>query len=417
MAPTTLFSIVIAVLAISASFVAVVYEPITRRVRVLGISRPLDKIQNLHGEGLKIIPNTIACEDLHHHTPSGLLFGVAETDEQSRKNWFPPTDHFNEPEAIGQGIIFTLDPQTKETTQLTLIDFSGPFVTHGIDIYSPPSEQDTVFIVAVNHLPNPASATPNNLNIPKAGSQIEIFHHTLGTKEAKHLRSIIHPLIRTPNDIFISNPQSIYVTNDHHHREGLGRLCEDLGWQELAPWSDIIHISIQDLNTKDASSSINTTIALDRVHNPNGLGHGKTSDEILLGRASAGVMPIMKAGSDHKLEILESIQLQTTVDNPTYFHDPFAKDTGRDASGYVLAGLTRAVNFPAAPKHPTSVWLVGTESREHRLVFQDDGNVCNTASTAVLVAIDPMENRGRKQAWLFVTGPMGAGVASTMIDL
>ena len=388
------------------------------RVKVFGISRPLSSIENLHGDGLQLIPDTFASEDIHYHTPSGLIYGVAEVDEQSRNNWFPPTACFNYPDTLNQGIIFTIDPKSQEKTQLTLAGFTGPFVTHGIDIYTPSSSPSSVYIFAVNHLPNPAYSILKAADVPKARSQIEIFEHTLGTKEAKYLRSIRNPLIRTPNDILIENEHSIYVTNDHYTREGIGRTFEALGWHQLAAWSDITHVGIEDLNAKDASAAVKATVALDKIHNPNGFGHGKSKDEILVGRASAGVMHIMKARpSDHKLEILESLQLPNTIDNPSYFHDPYAASTGRDASGYVLAGLTRAIAFPTAQKNPTSVWLVNEKSKEQKLVFQDDGTICNTTSTAIIVGIDPKGNGGKKQGWLYVTGPMSQGVVRTKIDL
>lgn len=51
------------------------------------------------------------------------------------------------------------------------------------------------------------------------------------------------------------------------------------------------------------------------------------------------------------------------------------------------------------------------------LLFRDDGKVLRSASTAVLVAIDPRENEGRKEAWLFVTGPVGKGVVACRVGL
>ena len=63
------------------------------------------------------------------------------------------------------------------------------------------------------------------------------------------------------------------------------------------------------------------------------------------------------------------------------------------------------------------MWLVLTRGDERKLLFRDDGNAVSTASTGVLVAIDPRENKGLKQAWLFVTGPMSAAVACLRVDL
>lgn len=76
--------------AVVASLAALLYRPVRLRVQVLGVSRPLDKIQNIHGQDLGIIPDSLYCEDLHHHIPSNLLFAASEENAQTRWKWFPP---------------------------------------------------------------------------------------------------------------------------------------------------------------------------------------------------------------------------------------------------------------------------------------------------------------------------------------
>lgn len=301
-------------------------------------------------------------------------------------------------------------------TQLSLTNFVGPFVTHGIDVWSPSEDPDSVYIFAINHLPNPAFALSNASNVPKARSQIELFHHRIGTSEAEHLRSIWHPAIRTPNDIYAIDPHAIYFTNDHYYREGHLRTIED--GMTTSRWSNVIHLEISDLYAKDASQGIKATVVKDAIQNPNGLGHGKDESEILVNRAAAGIMEIAhRDESSSHLSFTESIQLPMTVDNPTYFHDPYAQETGYDASGYVNAGLARALKFPSH-QDPVMVYLVSASSdRTQKLLFQDDGRMVSTASTAILIAIDPKKNGGRKQAWLFVAGPMSNAVASLRVDL
>jgi len=67
----------------------------------------------------------------------------------------------------------------------------------------------------------------------------------------------------------------------------------------------------------------------------------------------------LKPGKQPELEVVESIQVGGTIDNPSYFADPFAPETGRDVSGYALASLARAAAFPD-PDNMDSVtlWLV-----------------------------------------------------------
>ena len=332
-----------------------------------------------------------------------------------------------------------IPPQTFKSKRLSLEGFSGPFITHGIDLYSSPSEQDSLYIYTVNHLPNPDYYTTSlpNSTIPKARSQIEVFKHNIGTSTAKHLRSIRHDLIRTPNDIYITAPTTFYVTNDHHYREGHMRLIEDIGYQSLAPWSDIIHVTVGSLASQPGGDTVGVAakVVYDGIHNPNGLGHGANDSDILIVRAAAGVLiraTIDPADKRRKnLTIVEEIQLPCSLDNPSYYSDPYASAPGAadDASGYVLAGLARAVDLSTTHLQPEGldpvmVWMVrpskeGAEGKkwETKLIFQDDSKTIRSASAAVVVGIDPRENGGRKQGWLFVTGFMSRGVVATRVDL
>lgn len=408
---------VTAVSTVLLSFVALLYKPVALRVEVLGLTRPLDKIQNIHGDDFRLIPDTLYCEDLHYHEHSNLLFGASEERPETRWKWFPPVANFDDSHALDRGTIIVVNPETKRSTRLFLTNFLGPFITHGIDIWSPKDDPDSVYIFAVNHLPNPAFALANATDdVTKARSQIEIFHHRIGTSEAEHLRTIWHPTIRTPNDIYAINAHAVYFTNDHYYRGGHLRTVEDL--MTTSRWSDVIHLEISELNAKDPSQGIKATVANDATQNPNGLGHGKDEDEVLVNRAAAGIMEIARReGSKPHLKFIETVQLPNTVDNPTYFHDPYAAETGHDASGYVIAGLARAYAFPSH-QDPVTVYLIAASGdRTQKLLFQDDGKLVSSASTAILIAIDPKKNGGKKQAWLFVTGPTSKSMASSMVDL
>lgn len=51
-----------------------------------------------------------------------------------------------------------------------------------------------------------------------------------------------------------------------------------------------------------------------------------------------------------------------------------------------------------------------------RLLFSDDGSSLRGATTAVLVAIDPATNEGKREGWLFVTGVIAPHMLATKID-
>ena len=80
---------VAAVSAVLVSFAALFSKPVTLRSEVVGLTRAWGKIRNIHGEDFRIIPDTLYCEDLHYHEPSGLLFGASEEKPETRAQWFP----------------------------------------------------------------------------------------------------------------------------------------------------------------------------------------------------------------------------------------------------------------------------------------------------------------------------------------
>ena len=132
--------------------------------------------------------------------------------------------------------------------------------------------------------------------------------------------------------------------------------------------------------------------------------------------------------SGKKLKLVGTNQLLSTLDNPSYYSDPYGSNN--DSSGYVLAGLGRAIDLKKNTPNPhgvdpVMVWFVQPNKNAEkdgkkwttRLIFQDDGKTIRSASAAVLVGIDPKDNGGKKQAWLFVTGFLSHSMVATRIDL
>lgn len=97
------------------------YGPVKQRITVLGITRPYDKIVNIHGQDLRLIPNTVQCEDLHLHKESGMLFTACQgaEDTTGRYKWFPPLEKFNT-EGINQGSFYVVDPKVDHKSPVHL---------------------------------------------------------------------------------------------------------------------------------------------------------------------------------------------------------------------------------------------------------------------------------------------------------
>lgn len=223
--------------------------------------------------------------------------------------------------------------------------------------------------------------------------------------------------------MYAVSPTEIYVTNDHRYYDGLWRTLEDM-WPG-AMWSDVIHATLS-----AADGSVEARVAVDKLHNPNGLGHGRDADEILLASAVGGYVQLGRRSADgggSTIVLDDVIDLESAVDNPSWYADPYAGAAG-DASGFVFGGITRAIDIAKTGGDPEGkegvmVWHVkpSNESEagkwEKTLLWQDDGSNIRNAATAVLVGIDPQQEGGKKRGWLFVTGFSSENAVAVKVDL
>jgi len=245
-------------------------------------------------------------------------------------------------------------------------------------------------------------------------------------------------LIQTPNDILATGPDSFYVTNDHYYREGLGRILEQILPESLVRWTNLIFVQLDSTKkVDDATSHVQASIALDKIRNNNGLGNldreRASRGEFIVVDAAGGVTwRVKQPASDklnNKVEIVERIPLTTTLDNPFYYEDPYP-EVGGDASGYILSGLARGFALGESSRDPDGTepvvcWHVRGNGQnpdkhsawERRLIFQDDSTTIRSASGTAMIPIDPKDNGGKKQAWLFITGFQSRNMVATKINL
>ncbi|KAL6804306.1 hypothetical protein J3E68DRAFT_423195 [Trichoderma sp. SZMC 28012] len=432
-------SIAVVLLAVLLGYVYNFY--VQRTVYVSGLFRNPEKTELAPGD-YKVIENAINCEDLHHHEPSGLIFAACEDAPLSRLAWFPPLGHFSNPSTERmKGKLQVIDPKTFKTQILALEGFSGPFVTHGIDVIDDPDKPkgEAVYIFAVNHKPNPDHYRENgDVNAPKSHSVVELFHHVIGSETARHVRTIWHPLFVTPNDLVAESPTSFFVTNDHYYTEGLMRMVEDLF--PMATWTNALHVQLQEPESVDGgdSAGVHASIALENLHNLNGLSHGRAKDDIFANGCASGLLHVgkIRGNANKVIEVTEVVEFGSPIDNPSYFRDPYA-NSSFDASGVVSCGPTRGIDFFSNKEKefvldPIMVWKASPKAGKREeggaaikdggnwdvnVIFQDDGHRIRSASASVLVAIDPKEEGGRRRAWLFVSSYHASNVIAVKIDL
>ncbi|KAH7324855.1 serum paraoxonase/arylesterase family protein [Stachybotrys elegans] len=380
------------------------------------------------------------CEDLHHHARSKSLFTSCDEGFASRVAWFPGLMHYNDPvQALkAKGSIHVIDTETMSSRQLQFTNFDGPFITHGIDIIDDPEDSEAIYIMAVNHRPSreylTSQAASGRGAAPLLDARIEVFHHIIGSNEARHVRSVSHPLLTLPNDVLATSPTSFHVTIDHYYTYGIMRLIEDLF--PRARWSYILHVDCSGVAAAlpEADTECTATVALTGIQNNNGLGHGRTPDEILIGCAVSGRMYVGRLKElGGSIEIVDMVQYPANIDNPSYFHDPYANSTF-DASGVLNVGLYKALTLPQTSADPegkegSMAWLLRPNSStgsllgsslsswETGLLFEDEGDRMRFASGGALVAIDPAKEAGQRKAWLFMAGALAPSVFAVKVDL
>lgn len=211
------------------------------------------------------------------------------------------------------------------------------------------------------------------------------------------------------------------MSNDHKYRGGFLRRAEDLLEFHTAGWSDVVHVSFDPEGVDE--EGVTATIALRKYHNPNGLGRSGKAEEVILTSAAGGELYVLSRdlGSDSMgLRLRQRFRMESTIDNPSWYTDDYATG-GRNASGYILAGLLRGVALEEAVGDEgegiaSVVWHV-SEMGEKRVLFEDEGLRLRSASAAAVVGLDPGNNRGRKEGWLFVTGFVSSAVVAVKVDL
>ena len=238
----------------------------------------------------------------------------------------------------------------------------------------------------------------------------------------------------TPNDLVALSPTSFLVTNDHYYREGVMRQVEDL--YRASAWSNTIYVDFSEASghaaKADKTHGVKASVALDHMHNNNGIARGKSPNEFLVACCTSGVLQLTDY-SGGKLTVRDSVLLDSTLDNPSYFADPYANATF-DASAYINCGLTKGHEIMEHIRNETAemgimVWrstpavpAKGDEKKaapgpwKTELLFEDDGSRISSISTAVVVALEPTQD-GHRPARLFMTGPWSRAIVAVNIDL
>ena len=94
------------VLTVLAALTALLYTPVARTVRIMGLLRTAEDSRTTRT--VRQIEDTRQCEDLHYYAPAQQLFAACEDSTQPRFAWWPAMGTFTTPWR-GRGSIHVID--------------------------------------------------------------------------------------------------------------------------------------------------------------------------------------------------------------------------------------------------------------------------------------------------------------------
>lgn len=168
-------------------------------------------------------------------------------------------------------------------------------------------DRERLRLFIVNHRPSIDYSTsppsyPDNSQTG-ANSTIEIFETRLGSDTADHIRTVAHPLIRTPNDVEPASEDTFYVTNDHHVKSGFRKILD-----MLLPLGDLAYCDAQD----------QCKVALSGLQFGNGIAAFKSvkgKQSYILSQTASPNKLILEPRGDNTLQIIDTVNVPMSSDN------------------------------------------------------------------------------------------------------
>lgn len=191
------------------------------------------------------------------------------------------TSYPSSPEEAGG--LYLIDLRTKLFEPIALTrTFNQPFAPHGISFF----EKDSAFIVmAINHT--------------SEGHSIEVFE--LKDKLLKHLKTLKHPSMVSPNDLVIIDENRFYFTNDHRYTKGIGKIVEEYSGSAM---SNVIYYDSNEY--REVANGIAYA---------NGINYDRNRDLVYVASPRKFKVKVYSRQQDGSLAFIENIHCGTGVDN------------------------------------------------------------------------------------------------------
>lgn len=262
---------------------------------------------------------------------------ISATDRQK----LPPVEE-------EKGGLYYVDLKNKAYDPIHLTaNFKKPFAPHGISIFKTDS---TYKILAINHTPK--------------GHFIEVFK--MQGQNVRHIETLEHSSMVSPNDIIQIDADRFYFTNDHKYTRGIGRFIEDYGGRAI---SNVIYFDGK-----------NYTEVADGISYANGINFDANRDLLYVASPRKFLVKVYKKNSDGSLDFIENIDCGTGVDNIEF-----------DTEGNLWIGahpnLLRFASYAKGKKETSPSEIIKITYREKgdfdvEKIYIEDGNEMSASTVA-----------------------------------
>lgn len=96
---------------------------------------------------------------------------------------------------------------------------------------------------------DPKSSSLYVINHAVSGSVLEIFSVDIASARAKHIQTLKHPLLNTPNSIHSLGNGKLYITNDHYIGARTSPLLSKIETFSGIPGGTVVYIDVNDAST------------------------------------------------------------------------------------------------------------------------------------------------------------------------
>jgi len=324
-------------------------------VNHLGIGRavlPLhDTVQCKPVNGLE------ACEDHWIHRQSGISYLPCSTIP-ARQQWCPAMDMLNghEVEKLPSDTIKMYDTNTGTVSTIVIDNppahLDGKLHLHAIDAFADPRDPEKLTFFINNHGVPTGGQSAHAVG---ADSTVEIFETRLGSKNWKHVQTVRHELILTPNNLLATGPRSFYVSNDHFSKTSQLRTLPLIRLPGAK--SSIVHCQASSV----AGQAPDCIEAASGIQYPNGIAKGPEST-LYVASTALGTVQQMHIQADWTLTEGDRVaNVKRPIDNIHVTED----------GEVVLATIPKVLKFVERAKKAggsceTEVWSVRNETSDQK---------------------------------------------------